>query len=66
MVLLHHRSDCENCDLKISLIELFHVVCVQCMFVMVLQETVSHFFFIDVKRLLGMQMSVFVFSTVMK
>ena len=65
MVLLHHRSDCENCDWKISLIALFHVVCVQ-WFVLVLQETVSHFFFIDVKRLLGMQMSVFVILTVMK
>ena len=65
VVLLHHCSDCKNCDLKISFIELFHVVCLQ-WFVMVLQKTVSpFFFFIDVKRLLGMQKPVSVFSTVM-
>ena len=28
-VLLHHCSDCKNCDFKISFIELFHVVCLQ-------------------------------------
>ena len=63
-VLLHHCSDCsdcKNCDFKISFIELFHVVCLQ-WFVMVLQKTVgTFFFFIDVKRLLGMQKPVFVF-----
>ena len=44
---------------------IFHVVCLQ-RFVMVLQKTFGpFFFFIDVKRLLGMQKPVFVFSTVM-
>ena len=65
VVSFYHCSDCKNCDLKISFIELFHVVCLQ-WFVMVLQKTVSpFFFFINVKRLLGMQKPVFVFSTVM-
>ena len=64
VVLLYLCSDCKNCDLKISFIKLFHVVCLQ-LFVMVLPRTVGlFFFFIDVKRLLGMQKPVFVFSTV--
>ena len=63
VVSLHHCSDCKT-DFKISFIELFHVVCLR-WFVMVLQKTVGpFFFFMDVKRLLGMQKHVFVFSTV--
>ena len=65
VVLLHHCRDCKNCDLKISFIELSHVVCLQ-WFGMFFQKTVGpFFFFFDVKRLLGMQKPVFLFSTVM-
>ena len=61
VVSLHHCSDCKT-DFKISFTELFYVVCLR-WFVMVLQKTVGpFFFFIDVKRLLGMQSMCFFFQ----